>query len=68
MTSTSIGDAPPHRRHSGYISAVAAHQPVLKASAVMYELMDVCGGCPEPAHTALGYTIIVTGERYKLGA
>ena len=36
--------------------------------AVMHELMDVCGGCPDPAHTALAYTIIVTGERYKLGA
>ena len=40
---------------------------MVRASAVMHELMDVRGGCREPAHT-LAYTIIVTGERYKLGA
>ena len=35
------------------------------AAIAVSELMDVRGGRAEPAHTALGYTIIVTGERYK---
>ena len=47
---------------------MAARQPMVRASAVMSELMDVRGGWPEPAHTALGCAINVTGERYKLGA
>ena len=48
--------------------AVAARQRKLKATAQMSGLMHVLGGCAEPAHTALAYTITVTGERYKLGA
>ena len=32
---------------------------------MVYELMNVRGERAEPARTALGYIIIITGERYK---
>ena len=47
---------------------MTAHQPMVKASAAVCELVDVRGGCRAPAHTSLGYSIIVTAERYKLRA
>ncbi len=47
---------------------MAVRQSKARASAVMSELMDVLGGRPEPAHTALACGISITGERYKLEA
>ena len=44
---------------------MAARQPMVKATAVMHELMNVRGVCRGAVHTALACTKIVQGERYK---